>query len=68
MRRALQTCSITFQPCLDRGLKIVALPTAEEASDAPADTGSEVELLKVEFPDKVDFDNMKHGWWVHEGE
>ena len=27
---------------------------AEEASDAPADTGSEVELLKVDFPN-VDF-------------
>ena len=36
-------------------MKIIALPMAEEASDAPCDTGSELEVLK-------------HGWWVHEGE
>ena len=41
---------------------MIALPIAEEASDAPCDTGSEPELLTVEFPDKVDFDNVKHGW------
>lgn len=40
---------------------------AEEASDAPSDTGSEPELLKTEFPD-IDFDNVQHGWWVHEGD
>ena len=28
---------------------------AEEASDAPADTGSEVDMLVAEFPDHVDF-------------
>ena len=27
-----------------------------------------MDLLKAEFPDKVDFDNVKHGWWVHQGE
>lgn len=57
-----------MEPCVARGLRIVALPYAEEASDAPCDTGSEVELLKVLFPEHVDFDNVKHGWWVHEGE
>lgn len=41
---------------------------AEEASNAPCDTGSELEVLQAEFPNKVDFDNVKHGWWVHEGE
>ena len=41
---------------------------AEEASDAPCDTGSELEVLQAEFPANVDFDNVKHGWWVHEGE
>ena len=44
-----------MQPSLDRGLKIIALPIAEEASDAPSDTGSEVELLMAEFPEKVEF-------------
>ena len=68
LRRALRTCSIAFQPGIDRGLKIVALPMAEEASDAPCDTGSELEVLQAEFPEKIDFDHVKHGWWVHEGE
>jgi hypothetical protein len=49
-------------------MKIVALPYAEEASNAPCDTGSEVDLLRVEFPEHVDFDNVQHGWFVHEGE
>ncbi|KAK3707041.1 hypothetical protein LTR37_012373 [Vermiconidia calcicola] len=68
LRRALQTCTITFQPGIERGLSIIALPMAEEASDAPCDTGSAVEVLKKEFPDTVDFDNVKHDWYVHEGE
>jgi broad specificity phosphatase PhoE len=68
LRRALQTCELSFAPVVKRGLKIVALPIAEEASDAPCDTGSEVDVLKAEFPDIVDFDHVKHGWYVHEGE
>jgi len=67
LRRALQTCAIAFEPALDRGLQIVALPMAEEASDAPCDTGSEVEVLQQEFP-KVDFDHLSYGWFIHEGE
>jgi len=73
LRRALQTCAITFLPCLDRGLQIIALPMAEECSDAPADIGSEPELLREEFSDKhgrdgVSFDHVSQGWYVHEGE
>ncbi|KXL44839.1 hypothetical protein M433DRAFT_58341 [Acidomyces richmondensis BFW] len=67
LRRALQTCALSFEPAVNRGLQIVALPMAEEASDAPCDTGSEVEVLKREFP-QVDFDHLSHGWFVHEGE
>lgn len=48
-----------MQPSLDRGLKIIALPIAEEASDAPSDTGSEVELLMAEFPEKVEFGRLQ---------
>lgn len=48
-------------------MKIIALPYAEEASDDPCDTGSEVDVLKAEFPD-VDFDHVRHGWYLHEGE
>ncbi|KAK4548885.1 hypothetical protein LTR36_008658 [Oleoguttula mirabilis] len=41
---------------------------AEESSDAPCDTGSDPEVLRSEFPDKVDFDHVREGWWLHEGE
>lgn len=68
LRRALQTCALSFAPCIERGLKIIALPMAEEASNAPCDTGSDPEVLKSEFPDKVDFDAVKEGWYLHEGE
>ena len=73
LRRALQTCAITFLPCLDRGMEIIALPMAEECSDAPSDTGSDPQFLKEEFADKhgrdcISFDNVSKGWYVHEGE
>lgn len=68
LRRALQTSQLTFRPCLARGLRILALPMAEEASSAPSDTGSDPEVLRREFPDVVDFDHVRHGWWLHEGE
>lgn len=60
LRRAIQTCQLAFAPCVERGLVIIALPTAEEVSDAPSDTGSPVEDLIKEFGDeKVDFDHLK---------
>ncbi|KAK3669324.1 hypothetical protein LTR78_010786 [Recurvomyces mirabilis] len=68
LRRALETCKLTFTPCIDRGMRIIALPMAEEASDAPCDTGSEADILKQEFPKAVDFDHVKYGWFLHEGE
>ena len=68
LRRALQTCALAFKPCVERGLTIIALPMAEEATGDPCDTGSEVEELEKDFPESVDFDHVKHGWWVHEGE
>ncbi|KAK5168689.1 uncharacterized protein LTR77_005998 [Saxophila tyrrhenica] len=67
LRRALQTCTLTFAPALSRGHHIIALPYAEEASDAPCDTGSEPALLRSEFPN-ISFDHVGAGWWVHEGE
>ncbi|EME41994.1 hypothetical protein DOTSEDRAFT_72932 [Dothistroma septosporum NZE10] len=69
LRRAIQTCQLSFAPCVERGLVIIALPTAEEVSEAPSDTGSPVEDLIEEFgSEKVDFDHLKHGWYKHEGE
>lgn len=49
-------------------MKIIALPIAEEASDAPCDTGSEPDVLLKEFPKIVDFDHVSHGWWHHDNE
>ncbi|KAH9807343.1 Phosphoglycerate mutase family [Teratosphaeria destructans] len=49
-------------------MKVLALPIAEEASDAPCDTGSDIEILRKEFPEKVDFEYVKSGWYLHEGE
>ncbi|KAK4893755.1 hypothetical protein LTR27_008003 [Elasticomyces elasticus] len=68
LRRALQTCAYSFEPCIDRGMKILALPMAEEATNDPCDTGSPVHVLKEEFPNRVDFDHVSEGWFLHEGE
>nr|OQO28024.1 hypothetical protein B0A51_02825 [Rachicladosporium sp. CCFEE 5018] len=69
LRRALQTCQTIFSPAIEtRQLAIIALPYAEEASADPCDTGSEIELLRGEFGDGVDFDHVKHGWTKHEGD
>ncbi|TKA73923.1 hypothetical protein B0A55_05052 [Friedmanniomyces simplex] len=68
LRRALQTCALSFAPCLDRSQKIYALPMAEEASDSPCDTGSPLEVLQNEFPNIVIFDHVKQGWYMHEGD
>lgn len=68
MRRALQTCQLSFAPCVTRGLPIIALPLAEEGSDETSDTGSDIDVLRREFPSAVDFDHVHAGWYVHEGE
>ncbi|EMC95903.1 hypothetical protein BAUCODRAFT_508777 [Baudoinia panamericana UAMH 10762] len=68
LRRALQTCALSFAPVLDKSIKIIALPMAEEASDAPCDTGSPLEVLRKDFPQHVDFDHIKYGWFHHDGE
>lgn len=68
MRRAIHTCQLSFQPAVERGLVIVCLPHAEEVSDAPADTGSPVNVLQAEFGSAVNFDHLEEGWFKHDGE
>ncbi|KAK5115555.1 hypothetical protein LTR62_001214 [Meristemomyces frigidus] len=69
LRRALESCHLTFAPCVARGLKIIALPMAEEATADPCDTGSPVEDLRKEFPpETVDFNHVRIGWYLHENE
>lgn len=54
MKRTIQTCQYSFQPAVDRGLKILLMPLAQESSDTPMDTGSSVEELQAAFGDLID--------------
>lgn len=64
LRRALQTTLIGFQPEVQRGLKVVALPDVQETSDLPCDTGSDPTTLEKEFGEesKVDLSLLTEGW------
>jgi broad specificity phosphatase PhoE len=64
IRRALYTCILSFpQPPVEQGgLCILALPSAQEFSDYPCDTGSSVSALSQEFQGKVDFSLLDDGW------
>ncbi|CZT14184.1 uncharacterized protein RCC_00158 [Ramularia collo-cygni] len=67
LRRALQTCQLSFAPGIERGLVVVAVPHAEEVSTTPSDTGSPVDELREEFGE-VDFNFLKEKWYLREGE
>ncbi|CAD0086353.1 unnamed protein product [Aureobasidium vineae] len=54
MKRTIQTCKFSFKPAVDRGLQILLMPLAQESSDEPMDTGSEVSEIKSMFGDLVD--------------
>ena len=63
LRRTIRTALIGFAPEIERGLRIIALPEAQETSDLSCDVGSEPELLEQEFePSKVDLDLVQKGW------
>lgn len=49
----MQTSLCSFQPAINRGVKIVVLPELQETSDVACDTGSEVSKLEQEFGDIV---------------
>lgn len=56
IRRAIQTASISMAPHLKGGeVKILALPLAQEATDKPANTPSDIGKLQAEYGDIVDF-------------
>lgn len=68
MRRGIQTASIVFQPLIDRGMKIIAMPDAQEGWKDPANTGTDAESLKAEFGEQtIDFGLVKDGWQKKEG-
>jgi broad specificity phosphatase PhoE len=75
LRRALQTALHAFAPVRARGLKITALPAAEEVSSDPCDTGSAASTLREEFgEDVVDFSHLSRSsggdehWFEHQGD
>ncbi len=63
IRRTIYTTLIGFKPEIKRGIKIIALPEAQEVSDLPCDTGSDAEVLKKEMEGKpVDLSLIYKGW------
>lgn len=62
IRRTIQTALFSFEPVVRRGLKILALPGAQESSDDPCDTGSPTDLLRQEFGGVVDLHLMENDW------
>ncbi|KAK5173200.1 uncharacterized protein LTR77_003322 [Saxophila tyrrhenica] len=64
MCRTIQTCQIAFQPAVDRGLKILLIPHAQEASNEQMDTGSTQEVISEAFGDLVDMKQLDvHPYW-----
>jgi len=62
MRRGSQTASLVFKPLVDRGIKIIAIPDAQEGWKDPASTGTDAEALKAEFVEQnVDFGLAEEG-------
>ena len=62
MRRTLRTCLLSFAPCVQRGLTIVAMPYAQEVTDNPSDVGSDVATLEGHFDGKIDWSECFDGW------
>ncbi|KAK0384545.1 hypothetical protein NLU13_8631 [Sarocladium strictum] len=61
LRRTLHT-SINVLGRDDLLFPILPLETLQEVSISPCDTGSNIEVLRSEFGDKVDFQNLSPHW------
>lgn len=63
LQRALHTALIAFGGKIDVSNKIIALPSAQETSHAPCDTGHDVEVLEKLFPStKIDYRYLSQDW------
>lgn len=70
LRRTLETALYSFQPAIQRGVRVVALAELQETSDVACDTGSDVADLKREFAEyrlesgtsAVDFCQVPENW------
>lgn len=60
LRRTLHTSIKVFGR---EGLyPVIPLETLQEVSTSPCDTGSNIQLLRSEFDDRVDFQNLSQSW------
>ncbi len=63
LRRTLNTTLNGFTPQVQKGMPVIALPEVQETSDVPADTGSDIEVLREEMKGKpVDLSRVQEGW------
>lgn len=62
LRRTLYTALYSFPSAIARGIKVIALPEAQETSTLPCDTGSEPAALAEEFAGLVDLELVTDGW------
>jgi len=69
IRRTIQTALIGFQPAIEkRGLKLLLTPMAQETSDKPSDTGSELDKLQKEYGNRIDARRMTSDWNTNKGQ
>ncbi|KAI9700519.1 MAG: hypothetical protein M1820_006818 [Bogoriella megaspora] len=70
LRRTIETAALAFDPFLhpSSSRKILAIPHCQESSAAPANTGSDPDVLRREFGDIVDLSRVPEGWNSKEGE
>ena len=63
LRRTVYTTLISFEPVLEKGVQIIALPEAQETSDVPCDTGSGPSVLHAEMSGlPLDLSLVHDGW------
>lgn len=70
LTRTIHTAYLSLQPAFDNGKcqpKIIAIPDAQETSDFPCDTGSDVDVLQKRCADEhwpVDLSRLTSDWNV----
>ena len=67
LRRTIQTASLAFNEEIQRGLRILLVPDAQESSSAPSDTGSDTSKLIAEFNDVMDISLLYENWYKKTG-
>ena len=67
MRRTLRTTLMAFEPEVARGMRVIALPDAQETTDTPSDIGSAPSTLMEEFGDQIDYSNLSDDWYLKMG-